>query len=304
MPPDGTERIAFTVGRRSLLAIELKLAKLSFTLEHILEGGMPACPDVTQSDGVRLRSVPVDRLAEVLANYPGLMPGMVHRFGRRYIRMNGSFEDYLAGLSRKTRSTLRRKRRRFTDAGGGTFDFREYRGVEAVEEFIRLALPLSNRTYQARLLKKGLPGDAASRQGILALAAEDRVRAFMLFLHGAPAAYLYLPVSGRTLIYHRLGYEPRLAALSPGTVLQFAALERLFAEGTFAYFDFTDGGGQHKEVYATGSIPCESLVLLKPSLANRARLAAHENFSRTVRGTKALARGLRVEPMLRNLIGA
>ena len=69
------------------------------------------------------------------------------------------------------------------------------------------------------------------------------MRAFLLFLAGEPVAYLYLPVSGRTLIYAYLGYDAEHAHLSPGTVLQMAALENLFAEKRFAYFDFTEGEG-------------------------------------------------------------
>jgi CelD/BcsL family acetyltransferase involved in cellulose biosynthesis len=302
MAGNGTERIALTVGRRRLLTMELRMAKVSFSLEDILDGREPDKPSLAMTDGVRVRSLPIERRDELLAHYPGLIFGMVRRYRRHYIAMEGTFDSYFGHFSRKTRSTLRRKRRRFAEVNGGKIDVREYRGVSGLEEFLRLALPLSARTYQGRLLKKGLPGDPASRQAMLALAAEDRVRAFLLFHHGRPAAYLYLPVDGRTLVYAHLGYEPRVASLSPGTVLQLEALERLFVEGKFAYFDFTEGEGQQKALFATDSISCESLVLLRPSLSNRARLAAHDGFYAMVRQAKAVARGLSGNPGLRSLL--
>ena len=298
------EGIYVTIGRRRLVTIERKLAKLAFSLEDVLAGRIPPHADLAQADGLRIRSLPLDRRDVVLANYSGMLMGLVHRYRRHYIAMEGRFEDYLARFSAKSRSTLRRKVRRFADADGGTLDIRDYRGVDGLEEFLRLALPLSDQTYQGRLLKAGLPGDPASRDTMLRRAAEDRVRAFLLLLHGRPVAYLYLPVDERTLIYGHLGYDARVASLSPGSVLQFAALERLFAEECFAFFDFTEGEGQHKSVFATDRVACETLVLLKPTLSNRALLAFHNGFCGALRGGKAVVRRLGVEAKVRKLLHA
>jgi hypothetical protein len=290
--------VYFTLGRRRLLTVPLRLAKLQFTLEDILAGRIPPYPDLTHADGVRIRSLPTDRRHEVLTFYSGLLPGVLYRYRRHFIEMEGRFEGYLARFSGKTRSTLRRKVRRLSDASGGELDVRDYRGVDGLAAFLRIAQPLSDRTYQGRLLNAGLPSDPTSRQSMLALAAEDRVRAFLLFFRGEAIAYLYLPVVGRTLIYAHLGFDGRFSYLSPGSVLQFAALERLFAEGTFRYFDFTEGEGQHKSLFATNSIACETQVLLKPTLSNRALLALHKGFCATVRGIKVAAKLLGADAKL------
>ena len=150
-------------------------------------------------------------------------------------------------------------------------------------------MPLSAKTYQARLLGAGLPEDPAASRAMLEAAEDDRMRAFLLHAGGAPVAYLSLPVSGRTLVYAHLGYDPAWARLSPGTVLQLEALERLFAEGRFAWFDFTEGEGAHKALFGTHAAACSSLVLLRPTLANRTLLGAREAFDAGVAGAKALA---------------
>lgn len=115
------------------------------------------------------------------------------------------------------------------------------------------------------------------------------MRAFLLHAGGAPVAYLSLPVSGQTLVYAHLGYDPALARLSPGTVLQMEALERLFAESRFRFFDFTEGEGAHKAMFGTHGADCASLVLLQPTLANRTLLGARDAFDAGVAGAKALA---------------
>ncbi len=93
-------------------------------------------------------------------------------------------------------------------------------------------------------------------------------------MNGHPAAYLYLPVIGDTLHYDFLGYDAAHARLSPGTVLQIQALEELMAERRFRWFDFTSGDGAHKKLFATGSIACSTLVMLRGGWRNRLTLAA------------------------------
>ena len=218
--------------------------------------------------------------------------------------MTGGFDDYLAQFSAKTRSTLRRKIRKFADSDGGTLDVRTYRTVEELNCFLSLAQPLARQTYQARLLDAGLPDDDRFAEETRALAARDGVRAFLQFLDDTPVAYLYLPVSGQTLIYAFLGYHPDHADLSPGTVLQIAAMERLFAENRFRYFDFTEGDGAHKAQFGTDLVECASFLLLRPTLANRILLTTLSGFDRTIAAAKALARRAGAEAKLRKLTRA
>lgn len=228
---------------------------------------------------------------------------MVCQYPRYFIAMAGTFEDYMAKFSARTRSTLRRKARRFSDANGGNLDVREYRGTRGLEDFLRVAGPLSERTYQARMkLKSAVPADPASRDAMRGLAAADLLRAYILFLAGTPASYLFLRVKGRTLTYAHVGFDSRYASLCPGTVLQLVALERLFGEGKFDYFDFTAGEGDHKSLFATGSVTCETFLLLKPTPLNRAILTLHGGFTAAVRQSKALVRALGVESGLRSLM--
>lgn len=282
------EKIYFAAASRRLFSVKRKLERVSLSLSEILAGEMPVLPDIDHCDGLLVRSLPVDRHPEIARLYPNLVTGAARRYQRRYIPMQTGFGEYFSHFSAKTRNTLRRKSRRFADATGGQLKVLEYRTPSEVEEFLRLALPLSDRTYQQRLFHGGLRGDAASRAKMAALAEQGNVRAFLLFSKDAVAAYLYLPVSGSTLSYAHLGYEPDLAFLSPGTVLQLAALERLFAEDRFVYFDFTEGDGAHKQLFATHGVACETFVMLHPTLRNRAVLAAHAGFGKAVALGKAV----------------
>lgn len=296
--------IAFTVGSRRLFVVHRRMETVAFSLEQALAGTMPDWPPLEDADGVRVLSAPRDRAEAIIAAHPGLIAGAQESFRRHYIAMEGSFEDYLARFSGKTRSTLRRKAKRFAQADGGGLDVRAYHSAGDVADFLELALPLSHKTYQARLLDAGLPGDPAARTAMLEKAEDGRMRCFLLFLAGEPVAYLALPVRGQSLVYAHLGYDPAYAALSPGTVLQMEALRQLFAEGSFGYFDFTEGEGAHKALFGTHSVACRSFLLLRRTLANRAVLGARDSFDAGVARLKRLGGADRALAGARRLLRA
>lgn len=283
----GTAAIDFTVGSRRLLSVPRQLSTWAFSLEDVLAGALPAAPP-SGRDGVRVLSAPTARLAEITARYPGFIAGGRQDYRRHYIDMGQSFEDYMAQFSGKTRSTLRRKARKLADDAGG-YTVTEHRTPAEIEAFLAAALPLSARTYQARLLDAGLPESPEARRAMLEAAEADRMRAFLLHAGGQAVAYLSLPLAGQTLVYAYLGYDPDWARLSVGTVLQMDALERLFAEQRYRWFDFTEGDGAHKQMFGTHAAACSSLVLLEPTLANRTLLGARAGFDASVLGAKALA---------------
>jgi CelD/BcsL family acetyltransferase involved in cellulose biosynthesis len=75
--------------------------------------------------------------------------------------------------------------------------------------------------------------------------------------------------------YDHLGYDPAYAASSPGTVLQLLALQALFSEQRFSIFDFTEGEGQHKELFSTGSQLCADFYVIGRRLSPMWMVAAH-----------------------------
>lgn len=279
--------IDFTLGSRRLLSVPRDLSTWSFSLEDVLSGALPDAP-ASGRDGVRVLSAPTSSIAAVTARYPGFIAGGRQDYRRHYIDMEQSFTGYIAQFSGKTRSTLRRKARKLADDTGG-YSVTEHRTPAEIEAFLTAALPLSARTYQARLLDAGLPDSPAARRAMLEAAEDGRMRAFLLHAGGAAIAYLSLPISGQTLVYAHLGYDPAFARLSPGTVLQMDALERLFAEDRYRWFDFTEGEGPHKAMFGTHGAACSSLVLLEPTLANRTLIGARAGFDAGVSQAKSLA---------------
>lgn len=271
--------LRFQVGERTLAAVQRQLITKGCDLESLLdEAALNLPPLPATADGMMVRSLPEAQLGSVTADAKGLLVYVRQRYPRYYASLSGTFDDYMNGFSAKSRSTLKRKVRKFEQLSGGQLDVRAYRTPEEMETFYALARSVSRKTYQERLLGSGLPEDDGFRKGMQACAARDEARGYLLFLNGEPVSYLYTPIRKGCVIYAYLGYDPAIAVHSPGTVLQLEAMERLFAEQQHRFFDFTEGDGQHKRLFSTGCIDCVDVLLLQPTLANRVLIATHRNF--------------------------
>jgi CelD/BcsL family acetyltransferase involved in cellulose biosynthesis len=291
--------LPFRVGARTLWRVERRLRRVSLSLDAARQGLTPSLPPL-DGDGYLIVSLAAENVAPVLAAYPGLRPFVRQRYPRFYASLDQSFDAYLAAFSSKSRSTLKRKVRKLAERSGGTIDLRCYRCPDEVEDFHRHARRVSELSYQERLLDAGLPEGDEALAAMRASAGHDGMRGWILFLDGEPISYLYAPADGDTLIYAYLGYDPRFADLSPGTVLQVEAMRQLMDEGRYRLFDFTEGEGQHKKLFATGEVECVDLLLVRPTLTN---LLAGQSLA-AFDGAVALAKQTLSRPPLRALARA
>ncbi|WP_448663544.1 GNAT family N-acetyltransferase [Sphingomonas sp. CJ20] len=294
--------LKFQIGARTLMAIQRSLLRVPLSLKDARSGAVPVLPPLPRAaHGYAITSLPEALLDGVVAASDAMLPFIRQRYTRYYLDFTGSFDGWFAGLSSNARQNLRRKAKKITQESGGTLDVRRFAAPAELEAFHDVARRISLRTYQERLLGSGLPDTPAFLRETAALAAAGQVRAWLLYIAGEPAAYLYCPVVEGTVIYAHVGHDPAFNDLSPGAVLQMEAMQDLFDAGTFQTFDFTEGEGQHKRQFATGGVACVDLLLLRPSLANRVTMAALGGFDRTVAAAKRAVHGAGLERLAKRV---
>jgi CelD/BcsL family acetyltransferase involved in cellulose biosynthesis len=305
----GVQRVPFrfALGELRLFSPSLSLAVVEIepgaTLPQNWRNILP--PNET-ADGYLIRGLPADAVedaaggdwhAQTLRTYP-----------RHLVDLTTGYEAYMAKFSSKTRSTLKRKLRKFQDLSGGTLHWEQFRTKDDLAKFLPRARELSAKTYQERLLAAGLPQDASFTAEAYNLAERGAVYAYLLYLNARPVSYLYLPVERGRVIYAYLGYDPAAAEHSPGTVLQLLAMERLFAESGLTVFDFTEGAGHHKQLFATHAIDCADVVLLKRRPGALALAKTHAAFSHAetllVAALDRLGLKKRIKQLIRRVSGA
>lgn len=294
--------LRFQVGARTLMAIQRQLVRVPLTLDEAMEGRLPVLPPLDRAaHGYAITSLPAERRDAMAYAGGGMIAFVRQHYTRHHADLSTGFDAYLAGLSANTRSSMRRKAKRVEAVSGGTLDVRRFRTPDEMMQFHDVGRRISLRTYQERLLGGGLPDSDAFITDMLRLAAASSVRAWLLYVAGEPAAYLYCTVEGGVVRYDHVGHDPAFNDLSPGGVLMMEAMRDLHNEGGLRRFDFTEGDGQHKRQFATGGVPCIDMLLLRASLANRLTTVALGGFDRTMAIGKSATRKLGLEKIAKRV---
>ena len=261
-------QLRFFLGEIRLLTVQLPLLvqETHFTKRLNVPATQQFCaadlPAAAQ--GFLIRSQPVPRPLPSLRLFSDFVRYVPAQYERYYIELGGSFLSYLNKFSSKSRNTLNRKIKRFANFSGGCVDYREYRTPAEIRQYYPLARQVSGRTYQERLLNAGLPDNEEFRTKLCDLATDGKARGYLLFHEGQPVAYLFCTVEETDILsYQYLGHDPAYQKWSPGTVLQYLVLEKLFAERKIRLYDFTEGEGPQKRFLSTGSVHCADIYHLR-----------------------------------------
>lgn len=266
------------VGARTLASLQRDLVGVSLSLVETIEARLPPLPPLPRdAQGYLVTSLPEDRSAVMggaMIRYPR------QRYVRHWIDLTPGFAPYWQTVAVDTRMSVTRQTAKIACVSGGALDVRRFHNPDELTLFHDVARRISLRTYLERLAR-GMPDDAAFLQRMYADAAAGLARGWLLYIAGEPAAYLYATIEAGTVVHRQAGCDPAFADLAPGAVLQLEALRDLFAERAPKRFDFATGNIPDAPALASAGIPCVDLLLLRPSLANRAATVAQRALDRT-----------------------
>jgi len=160
------------------------------------------------------------------------------------VTLRADWETYLGSLSKKDRHELRRKMRRFEQAGADV----RLRVLSTPAE-VEAALPaffhlqrVSHRGKEAFMTPRM---EAFFRDMAVALAAHGHARVYQVEVDERPAASLLTFLSGDELLFYNSGYDPEYGHASVGLVSKAMAMQRCVEDG-LAAVDFLRGAEPYK----------------------------------------------------------
>jgi CelD/BcsL family acetyltransferase involved in cellulose biosynthesis len=268
----------YKLGDLNIFSVSLKLqfrAASVFDSKSLNIDNFSKEPAEPNSQGFLIRGIPIDSNLDPIVRHGRYLCYAPLQYKHCYIDLSISHDEYQKKFSSKTRSTLTRKLKKFAEHCGNETRWATYRQPEEMRDFLAAARQVSKLTYQERLLDAGIPNSHEFTLEAERLAGQDSVRAYILFDRDRPVAYLYCPVKEGILIYAYLGYDPSYLKLSVGTILQSLAIEQLFNERRFRYFDFTEGQSDHKRLFATHQRLCANVYWIKATVFNTLVVYTH-----------------------------
>ncbi|NNM34436.1 MAG: GNAT family N-acetyltransferase [Gemmatimonadetes bacterium] len=251
---------------------------------------------------VVIPSLPVRHPLSRLAIRGGRIRYLVYRFPRHLLRFHETFDEYMKSLGSNTRYAVRKAIRKVRKQGEGACRLEEYRSPREVVPFLEAAGDISSRTYQTRVLKAGVSDDPATRRELEQRAEAGEFRSFILWLGDRPISYMLGTTRGRIYRQDHIGFDPAYYDLGPGRALHGLAVERLHDSQDYDLFDFTPGGGAHKERHSTDRVECVDLVYLPFGPRGVILVASHLLLQGVSRGAVRVMDALGLKERIKKLV--
>ncbi len=225
---------------------------------------LPPAEAMTSSAGVAVVPThPVDCRLRALKIYPHMVRYVPAHYRRFSIELRGTFDEYLTKFSAKSRKNLAREVRRFKDLPGAAPSWREYRSCEELGDFRRLAGEVSKRSWQGKFQGTGFPQGAEFLRDFSERAARDGIRGYVLFHQQHPVAYASCEADNGVIELALLEYDLEFERWSPGTVLLYLIIQKLFDDQAFKVFDLGGREDWYKEFFSTRSTLCADILYFR-----------------------------------------
>lgn len=206
-------------------------------------------------------------------------------------RLAGSYEDYLARRSGKTRSNLRRYARKFEAAFPDAIEFRTFRDPGELDRLLGDTAAVYEATYQ-HALGIGFSDSGIEREVTTLALARGWFRGFILYVEGTPCAFWHGIRYGRVFSTGPTGYDPAFGSHRVGTYVLGRMVEELSREDGLEWIDFGFGDAEYKQHFGDESWAEEDVLVwaVRPRAirvnATRTALLAVDRAARSL-----LARG-------------
>jgi CelD/BcsL family acetyltransferase involved in cellulose biosynthesis len=208
----------------------------------------------------------------------GWIPFKFFCFGNWYLPVTGDWPHYLASRSANLRSNIKRRTRRFLDAGG-TLEL--ITGTSALDEAIAAFASVYSASW-----KRAEPYPDFIPALIRQLASDKALRLGIARLDGRPvAAQLWFTAGGKASIY-KVAYDEAYAGYSPGTVLTAHLLRQAIDGDRVGEVDFLIGDDAYKKKWMTHRRERWGIVAYDPRTLMGGALLLREVFSRSLKSSR------------------
>jgi len=180
-----------------------------------------------------------------------------------------SVEGFYQDLGYKTRKSVRYSIRALEKEMANRVHLRPFTRPEEVASFLDDAMPISETTYQYRLLNLGLRNRAKLTANFQPMADQGWWRGYILYCRDEPVAFIYGFRVGSSFYYWEVGYRPDWATWSVGTVAVIKLIENLItSDDRPARLDFVCGDHDYKRRLSNRQWEEQSLYLFPRKAGN------------------------------------
>ena len=259
-------------------------------------------------DAVYLEDIPIDSFLWNFVRDDPTTARLFFRYSasdskpRVFLRLQGTFDEYMDKFSAKHRKNLKRSLRLFEEQAPGQVRSVRVTAPEEVESFLEQAVDISRKTYQWNLLGQGLRAPVL-KERLLFMARQGWLRAYLLKSRDIACAFVIGFQYEDRYYLDDMGYDPVWRDYSVGKLLQLYLIRDLFEYQTPQIYDMGEYG-PHKEEFGNDSYLQGNLFLLSRRGYPRFICAGHRACATATAHASAIVERFGWKKRLKNLIRA
>ena len=276
----GPSTLEFLFGELSLYRHPILRMRISHSpVSHSQDGASARFAELLQQVSrdqpkgvIFLQGAAADGDTDAVLRHPAVRRNfVVLRYGRprpHYrIDLPASYETFLAGMRKKQRDDIKRIARNLHRLCAGDWAYVSFDKPEQVEDFLEQAIPVSELTFQYKLMCAGLSDRPKLLRQFSALAEQGIWRGHLLRCRGKAVAFAYGYQLDDVYYFYETGYDPGWSHASVGKVLLVQIIRQVIASGTVRQFDFLYGDQDYKRRFANlSSMDAEYYLLPRTPL--------------------------------------
>jgi len=174
-----------------------------------------------------------------------------------------SMDHFFQSCSKNRRKISKKYIRRIEQEYPGQVIMKTFSTEDELETAISLASRISANTYQ-RAFGGGFHDDSRTLALLTVAAKKGWLRIYILFVGNEPCAFRSSLKYGHTYLAELTGYAPEWKDYNVGTILFLKVVESLCGDTEINFYDFSFGGGQHKQWGDLKSWPEASVQIFAP----------------------------------------
>ncbi|WP_068544425.1 GNAT family N-acetyltransferase [Thalassotalea crassostreae] len=220
----------------------------------------------------------------------------------RQLTLNSNHDEYLSNIKRKVRYNLKRTVKLFTENFGNNVELVEYTTPDQVNDLLNQVDIIYNKSWQ-----KNIKGELErnSNRSVLQRQSQAKnawLRSYVLFCENKPIAFVLGTQFNGLYDYEETGYDPKYANFSPGTVMNYMIIQRLFEFNKPDIIDFGFGENTYKKVFGNHAYTAFNMTAAKTKGKLHAALIIQQLLNKCYHSIRSYLIKWKLDTKVRNLI--
>jgi len=220
----------------------------------------------------------------------------------RQLILPETHEEYLSAMKRKVRYNIKRTVKQFEDTYNENYKLIEYSSSNNVKDLLDKVDFLYSKSWQSNIKGSFKRNTSQAIENRQEQAQQGWLRCFILECSNKPIAFVLGTQHEGVYDYEETGYDPEFSSHSPGNVLTYKLIEKLFNHNPPKLVDFGYGENVYKKVFGNHSYTAFNILASHKTSKLHLLIQTQKVLNKAYSQIKSILTRLNIDAYVRKLL--